>query len=357
MSTNIWHDLCAMRGMGTVGGVALEWAVRSDVGRVRAVNEDRVMAQPPLFVVADGMGGHEAGDVASTIAIECFESLAGDTPIGQREVVEAVAEANSAIVTLGRQSGSARSMGTTVAGLALVDNGSETNWLAFNVGDSRIYRVMFGEIDQVSTDHSYVQELVDARTISRDEARTHPHRNVVTRALGMELGAEPDIWLLRPVAGERFVVCSDGLSSEIDDVAILSTMLGRDPDDAAAALVAAALDAGGADNVSIVVVDVVSTPFVDDADTAPRSLTDGDPTAVVAAVVPDEVVESDESAISDAPTPDPAAPADQTSPGADPSGTAMITGIPSGLAAAALAGGSPNETEPESASIQNGPDQ
>lgn len=276
-----------------MGGVHLAWGVASDVGLTRRVNEDAVLAEPPIFLVADGMGGHDAGDVASALVTEHLRGLLAPSLLSVRSITEAIEGANEEIVRRGLESGNRLAMGTTVVGAALVDNGGAASWLVFNLGDSRIYRNSEGVLRQVSVDHSYVQELMDSGVIDAEGARTHPQRNVVTRALGMESGAEVDVWFLDPEPGERLIICSDGLSSEIDDDAIAAVAEGLDPADAADALVRAALEAGGRDNVSVVVVDVVQVDRLEavEVDTAPRSVgvTEA-PSTLEALVVPGATV-------------------------------------------------------------------
>lgn len=271
----IWHDARTMGGEGVLGGVSVSWGSATDVGLRRAVNEDAVLADPPVFVVADGMGGHDAGDVASRLVIDEFVGLLGSGMRALDDITGAIRSVNTTIYDAGQASDHLRSMGTTAVGLMLVDNGDRPSWLLFNVGDSRAYRFAENTLEQLSTDHSYVQELVDAGDITDVAARTHPQRNVVTRALGVDEAVQPDFWLRAPTPGERFVLCSDGLSSEVDDVDI-AEVLGarRDPGEAAAELVARALAAGGRDNVTVLVLDVVAVDELQEftGDTAPRDL-------------------------------------------------------------------------------------
>jgi len=223
----------------------------TSVGRVRQVNEDRFLAVPPLFVVADGMGGHGSGDVASTIAIEEMSACAALRPLFTEAVLTALEHANRHIID------KASRMGTTVTGLAgleAADGGDQL--MVFNIGDSRVYRLADHRLEQLTVDHSEVQELVLAGVITREQARTHPRRNVVTRALGSASGQRPDHWLLSAVTGDRYLVCSDGLFSELPDDAILPLLAAGAPQQAADTLVAAACDAGGHDNVTVVVVDI-----------------------------------------------------------------------------------------------------
>lgn len=255
----------------TTRGVTLDWAAATDVGNERAVNEDAVLASPPVFVVADGMGGHQAGDVASGLVVDRFGSIVDGGLNEVQDVVGLLDDVNESILQEGRRSVVRAGMGTTAVGLLLVDNGDRASWLVFNIGDSRAYRLAGGELEQLSVDHSYVQELVDAGQISASSARTHPHRNVVTRALGVEEGPQPDIWLRAPAVGERFLLCTDGLSSEVDDRMIRRDLAGGSAQEAAQRLVDSALAAGGHDNVTVLVVDVldVDDPVATEV-TAPR---------------------------------------------------------------------------------------
>lgn len=269
----IWHDAQPMGGTATAGGVTTTWAAVTDVGNHRSVNEDSLLAAAPVFVVADGMGGHHAGDVASQLVVERFQALADDDLRSVEEVVGLLEDVNRSILDRGRRSRALSGMGTTAVGLLLVDNGDRASWLLFNIGDSRAYRRTEGRFEQLSVDHSYVQELVDAGEITARSARSHPHRNVVTRALGVDEGPKPDLWLHSPRVGERFLLCSDGLSSEVDDDDIAKVLAVGTPEQAAAALVARAIEAGGHDNVTVLVVDVVEVDDeVSSAITSPREL-------------------------------------------------------------------------------------
>lgn len=245
----------------------------TDVGRTRDLNEDSLLVTDTLFVVADGMGGHDAGEVASKLAVDSLAAVA-QADMRPEVILDAVDAGNQAIVDA---SSGGNGMGTTLAGLALVEAAGGRHWLAFNVGDSRIYRLSDGELEQISVDHSEVEELVLAGAISRNEARTHPRRNVVTRALGSSPPPRVDHWLLPIVAGERFLICSDGLFNELRDDDIAQLLARSDAQTAASELVAAARDAGGRDNITAVVVDVrtddVESDVIDE-DTTPRSAID-----------------------------------------------------------------------------------
>jgi PPM family protein phosphatase len=239
----------------------------TSVGRVRQVNEDRFLAVPPLFVVADGMGGHGSGDVASTIAIEEMSACAALRPLFTEAVLTALEHANRHII----ERDTATRMGTTVTGLAGLETAGGDHLMVFNIGDSRVYRLAGHRLEQLTVDHSEVQELVLAGVITREQARTHPRRNVVTRALGSESGLLPDHWLLPAITGDRYLICSDGLFSELPDDVILPLLAAGVPQQAADALVAAACDAGGHDNVTVVVVDIdAGADDGADATTLPR---------------------------------------------------------------------------------------
>jgi serine/threonine protein phosphatase PrpC len=238
----------------------------TSVGRVRQVNEDSYLAVPPLFVVADGMGGHGSGDLASRIAIEEMSACVAFRPLLAEAVLTALEHANRHII----ERDAANRMGTTVTGLAALETAGGYHLMVFNIGDSRVYRLVDNHLEQLSVDHSEVQELVLAGTITREQARTHPRRNIVTRALGSDSGRLPDHWLLPAIGGDRYLICSDGLFSELPDEAILPLLAADSPQQAAEALVAAANDAGGRDNVTVIVVDIDSDDDGADEATLPR---------------------------------------------------------------------------------------
>ena len=239
----------------------LRWGSASHEGRMRSQNEDHARAGEGLFVVADGMGGHLAGEVASEMAVTRLEQrlpISADNSLD--DLVEAIAEANTEIYNGSVENPDQAGMGTTVTALAIVNDSLDSEAFGVaNVGDSRGYVQRHGRLRQLTTDHSFVQELVAEGAITRDEARTHPRRNIVTRALGIEPHVRVDSWTMPIIRGDRFVLCSDGLVDEITDDAI-ATVLDAHPDDpeaAAQALVDAANEAGGRDNITVVVVDVI----------------------------------------------------------------------------------------------------
>lgn len=248
------------------------------VGRVRDHNEDSLLAEGMVFAVADGMGGHAAGEVASRIAVEALRGLHDRPAERPEDVAEVLREANRRILESQARTPEQRGMGTTVAGLTVVSDGGRDHWVVFNIGDSRVYRLADHRLSLVTRDHSEVRALMDAGVIDAAEAARHPLRNVITRSLGSDPAPTPDTWVLQPTRGERFVICSDGLSGELDDTEIERVAgTSADPQSAADELVDAAVRAGGRDNVSVVVVAVESVGDEGDddadgaADTAPRA--------------------------------------------------------------------------------------
>ncbi len=232
----------------------ISWGARSDVGLVRGHNEDSFLLRAPLFVVSDGMGGHAAGEVASSIAVETVGELAPGT--ADDVLLGAAVEAANKAVIRGAEEGIGKpGMGCTATSVLI-----EKNHVAVaHVGDSRVYLLRQGTLVRITHDHSYVEELVDSGQITADEARTHPSRSIITRALGSDPDMYADHFTLEVNTGDRLILCSDGLSgmipdSEIESLAVSSAT----PQQAADNLVAAALTAGGADNVTVVVVDVLN---------------------------------------------------------------------------------------------------
>ncbi len=221
---------------------------------MRQVNEDSYLALPPIFAVADGMGGHGAGDIASRFAIDSLRACVTLRPLFVEAVLAALEEANRIII----ERDAADRMGTTVTGLAALETAGGDHLMVFNIGDSRVYRLSGGHLVQVTTDHSEVQELLRAGVIDREQARVHPRRNIITRALGSDPVLRAEHWLLPPVGGDRYLICSDGLYGELPDELILPLLAAGDAERAAASLVAAANDAGGRDNVTVIVADVDS---------------------------------------------------------------------------------------------------
>lgn len=246
----------------------------TDVGRVRSLNEDCARMIGNVFVVADGMGGHAAGEVASRLAAEAVVELAGRESLQVRQIVDQIGEANRRILESAARHPEQTGMGTTVAGIALVSAGGSRHWAVFNIGDSRVYRWIDGHLAQVTVDHSEVWELIESGIITPEQAATHPARNVVTRSLGRDPMGAVDTWVFPPYPGEVFVVCSDGLSNELtlDGIAAVLDEC-DDAQSAAEQLVHRAVAAGGRDNVTAIVVKLQGEDESDvDEDTMPRDV-------------------------------------------------------------------------------------
>jgi len=239
--------------------VRLSHGAASAVGRVRAINQDDFGAGDDLFVLADGMGGHRGGEVASAEAVAgVLGSFDERTRAG---LARAVDRANQAV--FGRAAGDVDlfGMGTTLCALALARSEGGDVLAVANVGDSRVYRYGDGRLTQVSDDHSLVADLVRAGDLTEEEAARHPQRNILTRALGIESALSVDTWELPIQADDRYLLCSDGLFNEIDDDRIAALLAGHDnPELTAATLVRAAVEAGGHDNVTALVVDIDAAP-------------------------------------------------------------------------------------------------
>ena len=251
----------------------LSYGARTDVGCLRELNEDAILAQPPMFLVADGMGGHAAGEVAAALAVEQLRALAGHGDLHPDDVLRAVGAANESIKAREAAQIETAGMGTTVSGVCLGAVAGTPHWFVFNVGDSRVYQLADSVLRQLTVDHSEVAELLAAGQITPAEVAHHPLRSVITRSLGTEPAPVPDIWVLPVVEGERFLICSDGLPTEIDDPGIAELLAQPGTaQEAADRLVAAAVAAGGRDNVSAVVVDVLPStePAPLDIATSPR---------------------------------------------------------------------------------------
>jgi PPM family protein phosphatase len=232
------------------------WGVSTHVGGVRDHNEDAYVVSEHACVVADGMGGHEAGEVASQLVVRMVADVFASRLLDVSELPAFVATLNDEVQRAGEKNDTP-GMGTTVVGVVITENGDTPSAVVFHVGDSRCYRLATGIMTQVTVDHSHVEEMVRAGIITRHEALTHPLRNVVTRALGAEPTVEADFFVL-PDEGCRLLLCSDGLSGEIHDDQIWDVLTSHpDPSNAAAALVRAVLDGPARDNVTAIVVDIV----------------------------------------------------------------------------------------------------
>ena len=239
----------------------IRWAHKTDVGMVRRNNQDSAMANGDLFVVADGMGGHQGGEVASKITTGHFIDVGSIESVEALE--QAVIDANELIRARGAADPSLDGMGTTVVAIAVLpteEAGGSLHFGAANVGDSRLYLFENDTLTQVSRDHSLVDELVRAGQITQIEAARHPQRNVVTRALGADAKVEVDTWTIRSQFGQRYLLCSDGLVNEVTNDQLVDVLRGtEDTEEAVSTLVDMANRAGGRDNVTVLLVDVVES--------------------------------------------------------------------------------------------------
>lgn len=235
--------------------LTLTWSFLSDRGNKRAVNEDSVVANPPLFAVADGMGGHSAGDIASAAVVTRLGDITGRAFVDADTIDRALESARADIDRVGDES--VLGTGTTVTGIALTVVDDEAQWAVFNIGDSRVYVFADDVLEQVTIDHSVVQEMVAAGLITREQADVHPDSNVITRAVGFHDRPVPDYSLVPVVPGQRMLICSDGLTKELTDHGIRHYLATTDSAERAVSeLVAASLANGGRDNVTVLVVDV-----------------------------------------------------------------------------------------------------
>lgn len=246
-------------------GIALRYAARSDVGLVRSNNQDSAYAGPHLLVVADGMGGHAGGDVASSVAIAALAPLDGEShgpDDALDELERALEEAREEIISRSESNPELAGMGTTVTAILRAGN----KLAMVHLGDSRGYLLRDGVLTQVTTDHTFVQHLVNTGKITPEEAETHPQRSVVMRVLGdFDVDIAPDLSVREARAGDRWLLCSDGLSGFVSGETIARTLYElTDVDTCAERLVQLALRAGGGDNVTVVVADVLELNEVRD---------------------------------------------------------------------------------------------
>ncbi len=272
----------------------------TDPGRRRRRNEDAYVCEPPLFAIADGMGGAQAGEVASGLAAAVLEEATGDER-GEERVASLIQEANRRVFQRSNEDAATSGMGTTMT-VALLDNADGT--IAFgHVGDSRAYRVRGGELEQLTDDHSLVGELVRSGRLSPEEAESHPQRSVITRALGTEPDVDVDTFTVEAEYGDIYLLCSDGLTDMTSTRDILAAVEdSRDLDDAAHALVSAANAGGGEDNITVVLFQIAGrTDAPDLGQTQPQATIPDDDEdtlspldavpAVDTAVIPAAVVE------------------------------------------------------------------
>ncbi len=298
---------------------AVRWGSATHQGRIRDHNEDAVLAGPQVFAVADGMGGHAGGAVASALTVATLASAVGHDPT-TGTVRAALAQSNAAIVDRGVVQGTP-GMGSTVAGIA--PTGKE-GIVVFSVGDSRVYLRRDDAFDQLTDDDSVVAELVRDGTLTEAEARSRPDRNVITKALGVDDEIDPQIFEIERHSGDVFVIASDGLFTEVSDATIASVAGEPSSEDhRARKLMDLALEHGGRDNISVVVVTVIETTDIEDLseDTNPS------PIRLTEISVPDVSSESAPPLITSAPV----APPDVT-PRPSPAGrSSLIDSVPASI--------------------------
>jgi protein phosphatase len=274
---------------------AADTIAQTDTGRHRPVNEDSAFARAPVFVVADGMGGAQAGEVASRIAVEAFEQGLPDDGTPEERLATRAKEANRRIYDLSRVQQERAGMGTTLTAAYLDDS----SVAIAHVGDSRAYLFREGELKRLTQDHSLVEELKARGKLTEEQAAEHPQRSIITRALGPEPTVEVDTWTYPARAGDVLLLCSDGLTSMITEEKVESILNQADTlQQAAQTLIDKANEAGGRDNITVVLVRLeevgadqpteLSAPTVEHRESAPATGTDGeaDPSAVPVAPPP-----------------------------------------------------------------------
>lgn len=248
--------------------IELSWFAITDVGHRRESNQDSYVVNPPLFAVADGMGGHSLGEVASGAVVRSLNTLAQSGSADRETVIEALSRAVDTIELDAADSD--LGAGTTVTGVYLTQENGAPLWECFNIGDSRVYQFFRGALSQITVDHSVVQHLIASGQITEEEAEIHPHANVITRAVGFNEEPVPDFSQLALVPGQRILICSDGLTKEITTSGIQHFLAeNSSPEEAAQTLVQQALGNAGRDNVTVVVIDVHAVG--DDRDTVDLS--------------------------------------------------------------------------------------
>ena len=268
------------------------YSAASDTGRKRRRNEDSYVIAPPLFAVADGMGGAQAGEIASKLAAAALEDTDSGALSGEDRVTSLIQEANRRVYERSNEDPNASGMGTTIT-VALVEDSGVT---IGHVGDSRAYRYREGSIEQITEDHSLVNELMKSGKLSPEEAETHPQRSVITRALGTDPDVDVDSFTVDAHVGDVFLLCSDGLTTMVDDDDILGVLerYHDDLDRATKSLVSAANRGGGEDNITVIAFaisdggETAQMPAVDNQDTMENVIP---PPSVDTMVVPPDQVE------------------------------------------------------------------
>lgn len=242
--------------------LGLRSAIRSDVGRRRTSNQDSGATTGRLLIVADGMGGHAHGEIASATTVSAFAEMEARLPEDLSDIdlaAELTGALEDATDRLARRAGEdpeTRGMGTTVVSLLLTGD----QLVLAHIGDSRIYRLRDGELVQLTHDHTMVQQLVDQGQITAEEAAHHPRRSVLMRALSTDHTPEPDLDRVEIADGDRFLLCSDGVTAVLDDAALLRELGTGTPDEVTRRLVDLANEGGGPDNITAIVADVVEMP-------------------------------------------------------------------------------------------------
>jgi protein phosphatase len=236
--------------------IALDAGAASDVGLVRNINEDRYLLSDRVYAVCDGLGGHQAGEVAAATAVETLETMFTEPTIDN--LINAVRWANRSVWQLAQEQSDKRGMGTTITAVGIIEEDEEQQLAVVNVGDSRAYLLRDGELTQLTEDHSLVAEMERDGHLTHEEALVHPQRAVITRALGLDSDVQVDSLELVPYRSDRLLLCSDGLTNEVAEDEIGSVMRRlADPNEAAKELVKQARVNGGSDNITAVVIDVV----------------------------------------------------------------------------------------------------
>ena len=258
-------------------------AAVTDPGRTRRHNEDAYVIEPPLFAIADGMGGAQAGEVASRLATAALKE-AGANGGGEQRIADLIQEANRRVYDRSSSDPNTSGMGTTIT-VALV----EDDYVAFgHVGDSRAYLIRNAQMEQLTEDHSLVNELLKTGKLSREEAETHPQRSVITRALGTDPDVDVDTFRVQAESGDLFLLCSDGLTDMVSEESILDVVERNrdDIDGALRALVKAANRGGGQDNITVVAFEIADGVLASDGDTREQALPDDEDTLSEADAVP-----------------------------------------------------------------------
>ncbi len=235
--------------------IELSWYAITDVGMRRENNQDSYVLAPPLFAIADGMGGHTGGEIASGAVVRRLAELEGDQLVTVDDIANRLIDAVEDIELEVGVDGSGA--GTTVTGAVFGTDTESPSWTVFNIGDSRVYQYFKGALSQITVDHSVVQHLIDTGAITPEEAEVHPHANVITRAVGFHEDPVPDAVELALIPGQRLLICSDGLTKELTDLGIQHFLSqSESAEETAKTLIAQALGNAGRDNVSVIVIDV-----------------------------------------------------------------------------------------------------